>query len=80
MIVKAPSLICYEMLPFKPKALPKASFVCTVGDGCTLDGVAWTVPSDVFGVVWKEPVLTTLCVSDPIKEKEQNALPVEESE
>lgn len=40
MIVKAPSLICYEMLPFKPKALPKASFVCTVGDGCTLDGVA----------------------------------------
>ena len=34
---------------------PSSSFVCTMNDGCTLDGVAWT--SDVFGVVWKELAL-----------------------
>ena len=37
----------------------RAYFVCTVGDGSTLDGVAWTSASDVFGVVWKELVLIT---------------------
>ena len=42
--------------------------MCTVGDGCALDGVAWTSPRDVFGVVWKELVLTTFCVSHPFKE------------
>lgn len=65
---------------FKQKALPNASFVCTVGEGCALEGVAWTVPSEVFGVVWKELVLITLCVSYPMKEMGQNALPAEKSE
>ena len=38
---------------------PRAYFVCTVGDGYTLDSVAWMSASDMFGVVWKELVLIT---------------------
>lgn len=60
--------MCCQRLHIPVKGLPNASFVCTVGDGCTVEGVAWTMPSDVFGVVCKELALTTLCVSHPIKE------------
>lgn len=48
--------------------------MCTVGDGCTLDGVAWTIPNDVFGVVWKELMLATLFVSHTSKGAGQKVL------
>jgi hypothetical protein len=64
----------------KQNTVPNASFVCTVGEGCTLDGVAWAIPSDVFGVVWKELVLVTLCVSYAGKGMGQNILSAGQSE
>lgn len=48
---------------YKQNILPNASLVWTVGDGCTLHGVPWTIPNDVFGVVWKSLMLATLFVS-----------------
>lgn len=36
------------------RCLPSASFVWTVGEGCTLNGVACVAPpSEVFGVAWE---------------------------